>query len=188
MINFSPKNTVSARTAATYLRWLGIAGFWSQLGGSILGAGLLLLAMISRRLSEDTTSSVTGAALFFAVSATVALIIGTLLSRRYRGLAEQIEQPSFPTPNRVDTIQRLEAGLLTGALGITFALIGTETGALSLLSRAMIQPQSVAVYDPEKVIRVLDTMAIAINGGLAIVHALSVSATVWLIKLIAKEV
>ncbi|NEP18427.1 MAG: DUF3611 family protein [Leptolyngbya sp. SIO4C1] len=184
----TPSQPLSAQTAAAYLRWLGRLGFWGQLGAAILGGGLLLLALLSRQLSEESSNALTSLALTLAIAGVIALGIGVVLSMRYSRLARQLGQPQAPTPDRVSTIQSLEAGLLVSAIGLGLTLVGGEFGALTLLAKAMTQPQGVAVYTPEKVVRVLDAIVILVNVGLAITHALAAGGTVWLVKLIAKEV
>ena len=60
--------------------------------------------------------------------------------------------------------------------------IGAEVSDSVLLARAMSQPQGSMIYDPDKIIRVLDILVVLVNNSLAGVHLLGNVTSLWLLR------
>jgi hypothetical protein len=158
---------------ARTLRFLSRISFWGQLvlGG---GAGLtLLLIMFSRSFGTQTNSAAIGFSIFLAFLALGALTFRIYWAWRYTQLSRrlQLADPNLH-PKRRKIIQLLRLGLLASLIGLLLSFLASELTITAILAKAIAQPQGVAVYDPEKIVRALDIFLILANVNIAAAHFL----------------
>lgn len=136
--------------------------FWVQLVlGGISGIAVLL-ACFSRNVT--TSSSGIGFGIFLAIVGILLLCFRVYWAFRYRKMAKLLQTPNSQNhPKKEEVIQNLRIGLLVSLVGLLIAFIASEATVVIVLSKAVAQPQGVALYQPENVIRSLDIFVILAN-------------------------
>ncbi|MEL7086436.1 MAG: DUF3611 family protein [Cyanobacteria bacterium J06597_1] len=167
----------------TEVKWLGRVSLWIQVVVAISSITLLLFAFFSRRLGEGPNSPVTGIAITFALLSVLTLVIGAGIVFRYIRLAKKLENSRQFDRHAVSAISKtLSAGVYVGLTGILLSFIGGEVGSGILLVKALSIPQGTDIYDPQKVIRVLDILIVVSSITTLGAHVAGHLASFWLKK------
>ncbi len=72
-------------------------------------------------------------------------------------------------------------------IGLVLAFVATEITTISVLAKAIAQPQGIAVYDPEKIVREMDLFLILADVNLIGAHILVSIDSLGLLNWITKE-
>ena len=160
--------------AATFLVVSKIS-FWVQLALGAISTIALLLAWFSRSsLTAKTNNAGIGFGLFLAVAGIMLLGFRIYWALHYRRMAKLLETPnSSIQPRKEDVIKALRIGLIVSLVGIIIAFLASEQTVAVILGKALAQPQGIAVYQPENVIRPLDVFVMLANVNLIGVHLFS---------------
>lgn len=166
------------------LRLAGWAGFWIQLALAAASFLLLILAISGRNFNQaiapnptivpgvntvptNTTPGI-GIGIFWAVCGVLVLLFNTYLAFRQTRFAKRLRNPNAVHPKRAEVEQVLRLGIITGLVGMLVTILGGGASLGVLLSKAIAQPQGVAIYDPNRIIRSLDVfVAMANMNGIA---------------------
>lgn len=165
---------------AAILRIAGWLSFIIQTGLAAASGVLLLLAISGRTFNQaivappgvpgaavTTTQATTpglGVGIFWAVCGILVLLFGIYLAFRLIRFSKRLQKPD-PTmhPQRGKVMEVLRLAVMTGFVGMLFMIIGTGTTIAVLLAKSVAQPQGVAIYDPNRIIRSLDIFVAAAN-------------------------
>lgn len=156
--------------AATF-RVVSRFSFWIQLALGAFSAIALLFAMFSRNLSAQTDNPGIGLGIFLAVVGVLLLCFRIYWAFRYRRLAKRLQTPlSELHPKKEDVIKVLRIGLIVSLVAIIIAFLASELSVIALLSKALAEPQGVAIYNRQNVIRSLDILVVLANVNLIGAH------------------
>lgn len=161
----------SKQKFAATLRLVSRISFWVQLVlGGISGIAVLL-ASFSRNITTGTNNAGIGFGIFLAIVGILLLCFRVYWAFRYRKLAKTLQTPNSDNhPKKEDVIQNLRIGLLVSFVGLLIAFIASEATVAILLGKAVAQPQGVAIYKPENVIRSLDIFVMLANVNMIGAH------------------
>ncbi|MGI8501775.1 MAG: DUF3611 family protein [Hassallia sp.] len=159
--------------AATFLLVSRIS-FWVQLALGAISVIALSLAWFSRSsLTEKTNNAGIGFGIFLAIVGVILLSFRIYWALHYRRMAKLLQTPNSSSsiqPKKEDVIKALRIGLIVSLAGIIIAFIASEQTVAVILGKALAQPQSLAVYQPQNVIRPLDVFVMLANVNLIGVH------------------
>lgn len=150
-------------------------GSWLSLWGQLLVAGLVTLllglAIAGRQFSQtltpifgpgvvDTGEAGTpgvGIAIFWAIASLLVLLFGVFVALRQTRFAKRLGDRN-PTvhPRKREVTELLRLAAMAGLAGILLGVLGGGAALGVMLSKTVIQPQGVAIYDPNRIIRSLD--------------------------------
>ena len=173
-------STAKFEQIATVLQLAGWASLLVQAGLAAVSGVLLLLAVSGRSFNQaiGTTTGVPGVGvattqstapslgigIFWAVCGTLVLLFGIYLAFRLIRFGKRLRNPSPAIhPQRAKVMHVLWLGVVTGLIGMLLMLLGTGATIGVLLSKSIAQPQGVAIYDPNRIIRSLDVFVAAAN-------------------------
>lgn len=164
---------------ATVLRIAGWASLAAQTALAAASAIFLLLAFTGRNFNQaiapqpgfpgaTTVSSGTtpglGIGVFWAVCGLLALLFGIYLAFRIIRFAKRLRNPDpIIHPKRAKVMEVLRLGVITGFVGMLLMILGNGATIGVLLAKSIAQPQGVAIYDPNRIIRSLDVFVAAAN-------------------------
>lgn len=156
--------------AATF-RIASRLSFWLQLALGAISSFALFFAMFSQNFTAETSNPGIGFGIFLAIVGILLLGFRVYWAFRYRHLAKRLQAPNSELhPRKEDIIQVLRIGLIVSLVGILIAFLATEVSVDVVLAKALAQPQGVAVYTPETVIRSLDICVVLANVNMIGAH------------------
>ncbi len=165
---------------AAILRFAGWSSLIIQAGLAAASGVLLLLAISGRTFNRAavTTPGLPGTAvtpirastpglgigIFWALCGTSVLLFGIYLAFRLIRFAKRLRH-SDPTihPARAKVMQVLRLAVIVGFVGMFLMILGAGATIGVLLAKSVAQPQGVAIYDPNRIIRSLDVFVAAAN-------------------------
>lgn len=164
------------------LRLTGWVGLSLQIGFGAISVLLLMFAIAGRSFSQNTavlpgvgvnvnpgTAPGIGVGIFWAVCGILALLGGiylAFLQTRFSKRFRHADTMKHPAKSEVMNVLRL--GAIVGLVGMLLTILGGGATLGVLLSKAISQPQGVAIYDPTRMIRSIDIMvAMANMSGIA---------------------
>lgn len=158
------------RFAATF-RVVSRFSFWIQLALASTSGIALTFAVFSRSLSVATDNAAIGLSIFLAVVGVLLACFSIFWAFRDRRLARRLQLPERELhPRKEEIIQALKIGLIVSFVGMLLAFLASEVSAIAVLSKALAEPQGVAVYQRENVIRSLDILVVLANVNLIGTH------------------
>lgn len=179
--------TSSLSNVATVMRWMGWGSFWVQLTLGILTGISLLFVFSGRNFSRETTAGI-GISLFWAICGLAALVFGLYQAFRYTRLAKRLRHPNTAVhPKKSDTIQIVRWSIVVGIVGMLFGILGAGSAVGTLLSKAIAQPQGVAIYDPTRIIRALDIFGAVANVNVLTAHFVGMVVSLWLFSWLHRQ-
>ncbi len=155
----------------TSFRFFSRFSFWIQLLLGIVSGIALLFAMFSRNMTEPTNNAGIGFGIFLAVVGILLLCFRIFWDFRYRLLGRRLQaaNPQFH-PSKQDIIQTLRIGLNTSLVGLLIAFLASEETVAVVLAKTLSQPQGIATYTPDAVIRSLDIFVTLANVNMIGAH------------------
>jgi Protein of unknown function (DUF3611) len=152
-------------------RFFSRFSFWIQLLLGIVSGIALLFAMFSRNLSVQTNNAGIGFGIFLAVVGVLLLCFRIFWDFRYRLLGRRLQaaNPQFH-PSKEDLTQTLRIGLVSSLVGLLIAFVASEETVAVVLAKTLYQPQAIAAYTPETVIRSLDIFVTLANVNMIGAH------------------
>ncbi|MEH2069697.1 MAG: DUF3611 family protein [Nostoc sp.] len=161
----------SKQEFAVTLRLVSRISFWVQLVlGGVSGIAVLL-AWFSRNVTTGTSNAGIGFGIFLAIISILVLCFRVYWAFRYRKLAKLLQTPNPQNhPKKEDVIQNLRIGIIVSLVGLLIAFIASEATVAIILGKALAQPQGVAIYQPENVIRSLDVFVLLANVNMIGAH------------------
>lgn len=164
-------NTPSKQEFAVTFRLVSKISFWVQLILGVISGIAVLLAGFSRNITTQTSNAGIGFGIFLAILGISLLCFRVYWSFRYRKLAKLLQTPSPQNhPRKEDVIQNLRIGLIVSLVGILIAFVGSEETVAIILGKVLAQPQGIAIYQPENVIRSLDVFVMLANVNMIGAH------------------
>ncbi|WP_017742210.1 DUF3611 family protein [Scytonema hofmannii] len=131
----------------------------------------MLFALFSRSVTTQTKNLGIGFAIFLAIVGFFLLCFRIYWAFRYRHLAKLLQAPNPEIhPKKEDLIQVLRVCSIASFSGLLVAFLGSEVAVIAILAKALAQPQGVAVYNPEQVIRSLDIFVMLANVNMIGTH------------------
>ncbi|WP_036482529.1 DUF3611 family protein [Myxosarcina sp. GI1] len=160
----------SKQEFANRFRLLARISYWIHLFLGAVSGIILLLTIFSRSFSE-TNSAVIGLSLFFSLCSIVCVGFRVYWALRYSRLAKRLQNPNPSLhPKRQEIVRVLRIGLIVSLAGLLLAFLASEISTVATLAKAVAKPQSVAVYEREKVVRTLDLLLIFANVNILGAH------------------
>ncbi len=170
---------------ATVLRWVGLASFCLQFVLTAAAALTLAFAITGRSFSQQLTPTTVpgvpggvptggvtpglGIGIFWGVFGVVVLLANLYIAFRLTRFARRLRNLNASVhPKKAEVLQVLKVGVIAGFIGMLVTILGGGATLGLLLSKAIAQPQGVAIYDPARIIRSLDILvALANMNGIA---------------------
>ena len=184
-----PKKSLSSPSKQEFagtFRLLGRISFWIHL---VLGtvAGIILLLVIFSRNFSDINSPFIGFGIFLGICGVIAVGFRIFWAYRYTRLAKRLQLADTNLhPKKEDIIRVLRVGLIISLIGIGLGFLATEETVIAVLAKTLAQPQGVAVYNPETVVRSVDLLLILADVTIIGAHFLgsinSLGLVEWLDK------
>jgi len=179
------------------LRLIGWSGIATQLGLGIAAGVLLLFAIAGRNFNSAigsqennvaTTTPGLGIATFWAVAAIAVLLYTAFLAFRQLLFARRLRHANVDRhPKKSDIMQVLRLGIIAGFIGMALGILGGGSALGVLLSKAISQPQGVAIYDPTRIIRPLDVFVAMSNMLTVTAHFLGTIASVATVNWLSRQ-
>lgn len=165
---------------AAVLRIAGWASFIVQIGLGATTGVLLLLAVSGRNFNQaiaptpgvpgvvvaptQASTPGLGIGIFWAVCGFLVLLFGIYLAFRLIRFSKRLRNPNREIhPNRNKVMEVLRLGVMTGFVGMLLMILGSGATIGVLLAKSVAQPQGVAIYNPNRIIRSLDVFVAAAN-------------------------
>ncbi|HTL89623.1 MAG TPA: DUF3611 family protein [Leptolyngbya sp.] len=163
------------------LRITGWIGLTVQIGFGAVSLLMLGFAIAGRNFSETTagatgvvpgvgatvnqgTTPGIGIGIFWAVCGILALLGGIYLAFRQIRFSKRLRHAdTMRHPAKSEVMSVLRWGAIVGLVGMLLTILGGGATLGVLLSKAIAQPQGVAIYDPTRVIRSIDVMVAMAN-------------------------
>jgi Protein of unknown function (DUF3611) len=190
MVNLFNKSSglPTKREFAGNLRIISRISYWIHLLlGIASGIGLLLVSF-SRGFADESRTVFIGFSLLIAFASLIAVGFRAYWALRYTRMAKQLQQPNPNLhPTREEIIRVLRIGLIVSLAGLVLAFVASEITTVVVLAKAIAQPQGVAVYDPEKIVREMDLFLILADVNLIGAHILGSVASLGLLNWITRE-
>jgi hypothetical protein len=163
------------------LRLTGWIGLSIQIGFGAVALLMLIFAISGRSFSQVTalptgitpdvgsnlhhgTTPGIGIGIFWASCGILALLAGIYLAFRQTRLSKRLRNAdAMNHPAKSEIMNVLRWGAIVGLVGMLLMILGGGTTLAVLFSKAIAQPQGVAIYDPTRVIRSIDIMVALAN-------------------------
>jgi len=162
-------------------RLTGWATFWLQIGFAIVSALILVFAVTGQNFSDENTPGI-GVGIFWAVCSVLVLLFSIFLSFRYTRTGKLLLNDNQHNPHKADVIRVLRLALVASLVGMLLAILGGGATLGVLLGKVLAQPQGLAVYDPEKIVRALDILVAMANMTGITAHFGGAIASLWLLE------
>jgi hypothetical protein len=99
-----------------------------------------------------------------------------------------LQQPNLNSSiNREEVIRVLRVGLTVSLIGLVLAFVASEITTIAILAKSLAQPQGVAIYDQEKIVREMDLFLILADVNLIGAHILGSVDSLGLLNQVTKE-
>ena len=145
--------------------------FWIQLFFGAVSGIVLLFAMLGRNMSEQTNNAGIGFGVFLASVCILLLCFRIFWDFRYRLLGRLLHaENSEVYPSKEHITHTLRIGLISSLVGVLIAFVASEETVAVVLAKTLSQPQAMAAYAPENVIRSLDIFVTMANVNLIGAH------------------
>ncbi|MEG4068002.1 DUF3611 family protein [Microcoleus sp. Pol11C2] len=146
--------------------------FWIQLFFGAVSGIVLLFAMLGRNMSDQTNNNAgIGFGIFLAVVGLLLLCFRIFWDFRYRLLGRLLHaENSQVYPSKEHITHTLRIGLVSSLVGVLIAFVASEETVAVVLAKTLSQPQAMAAYAPENVIRSLDIFVTMANVNLIGAH------------------
>ncbi len=127
--------------------------------------------MLGRNRSEQTNNAGIGFGVFLAIVGLLLLWFRFFGDFRYRLLGRFLHaENSQVYPSKEHITHTLRVGLISSLVGVLIAFVASEETVAVLLAKTLSQPQALAAYTPENVIRSLDIFVTMANINLIGAH------------------
>ena len=146
--------------------------FWIQLFLGGVSGIVLVFAMLGRNMSEQTNNNAgIGFGVFLAIVGLLLLCFRIFWDFRYRLLGRLLHaENSQVYPSKEHITHTLRIGLVSSLVGVLIAFVASEETVAVVLAKTLSQPQAMAAYAPENVIRSLDIFVTMANVNLIGAH------------------
>jgi len=145
--------------------------FWIQLFFGAVSGIVLLFAMLGRNMSEQTNNAGISFGVFLAIVCLLLLCFRIFWDFRYRLLGRLLHAENFQVyPSKEHITHTLRIGLISSFVGVLIAFVASEETVAVVLAKTLSQPQALAAYTPENVIRSLDIFVTMANVNLIGAH------------------
>ena len=146
--------------------------FWIQLFLGAISGIVLVFAMLGRNMSDQTNNNAgIGFGIFLAVVGLLLLCFRIFWDFRYRLLGRLLHaENSEVYPSKEHITKTLRIGLISSLVGVLIAFVASEETVAVVLAKTLSQPQAMAAYAPENVIRSLDIFVTMANVNLIGAH------------------
>ncbi|MEG4530203.1 DUF3611 family protein [Microcoleus sp. D2_18a_D3] len=145
--------------------------FWIQLFLGAVSGIVLVFAMLGRNMSEQANNAGIGFGVFLAIIGLLLLCFRIFWDFRYRLLGRLLHaENSQVYPSKEHITHTLRIGLVSSLVGVLIAFVASEETVAVVLAKTLSQPQAMAAYAPENVIRSLDIFVTMANVNLIGAH------------------
>lgn len=187
-------------TVANILRLVGWVSLWLQLG---LGAACVLMVLFAvsgrsfsqtvTRASNTPTAGIvnstpvptpgSGFSIFWAACGVLALLFTIYLFFRLTRFARRLRNPNPELhPKKTEVIKLLKIAVIASLVGMLLTILGGGSSVGVLLEKSIAQPQGVAIYDPNRIIRSLDVFVAMANMTGITAHFIGTVASLTLVN------
>ncbi|MBD1826187.1 DUF3611 family protein [Microcoleus vaginatus GB1-A2] len=145
--------------------------FWIQLFLGAVSGIVLIFAMLGRNMGEQTNNAGIGFGVVLAIVGLLLLGFRIFWDFRYRLLGRLLHaENSQVYPSKEHITHTLRIGLVSSLVGVLIAFVASEETVAVVLAKTLSQPQALAAYTPENVIRSLDIFVTMANVNLIGAH------------------
>ena len=168
----------------TTFRLFSRFSFWIQLFLGAVSGIVLLFAMLGRNMSDQTNNNAgIGFGIFLAVVGLLLLCFRIFWDFRYRLLGRLLHaENSQVYPSKEHITHTLRIGLVSSLVGVLIAFVASEETVAVVLAKTLSQPQALAAYAPENVIRSLDIFVVLANVNLIGAHLVGGATSLGLLE------
>ncbi|MDY6783094.1 MAG: DUF3611 family protein [Cyanobacteriota bacterium] len=164
----SPTKREFSRT----FRLLSRVSFWLHilLGGA---AGITLFLVILSRSFSEIANPFVGLGIFLAIGSLLVVGFRVYWAYRYTRLAKLLRSRDRNRhPSKTEIINVLRIGALVSFGGLLLGFLAAEVTTITVLAKSLSQPQGVAVYSPENIVRAMDLFLVLATLNLIGAHFL----------------
>lgn len=189
---------------ANILRLVGWAGVWVQLVFAAASALFLILAISGRNfnqaiapatqvvpgvgVSNSLGQAIPGIGIFWAIAGILVLLFNVTLAFRQTRFAKRLRHPDPRIhPRKEQIMQALRLGIIVGLVGMLLTILGGGASLGMLLAKSIAQPQGVAIYDPNRIIRSLDVFIAMANMNGITAHFIATVASLGLFNWLYRQ-
>jgi hypothetical protein len=140
-----------------------------------------IFAVTGQNFSDENTPGI-GIGIFWAVCGVLTLLFAIFLSFRYTRTAKLLLNSNQDNPHKADVIKVLRLALVVGLVGMLLTILGGGATLSVLLGKVLTQPQGLAVYDPQKIVRAQDILIAMANMTGITTHFVGAIASLWLLE------
>ncbi|MEG3896500.1 MULTISPECIES: DUF3611 family protein [unclassified Microcoleus] len=166
-----PQPMTQSEFVATF-RLFSRFSFWIQLFLGAVSGIVLFFAVLGRNMSEQTNNNAgIGFGVVLAILGILLLCFRIFWDFRYRLLGRLLHaENSEVYPSKEHITHTLRIGLVSSLVGVLIAFVASEETVAVVLAKTLSQPQAMAAYAPENVIRSLDIFVTLANVNLIGAH------------------
>lgn len=162
--------------------------YWIHLLLGVASGITLILVALSGNFANGERSILLSSSLIISVCALIAVGIRVYWALRYTRMAKQLQHPDKTLhPRREEVIRALRRGLIVSLTGLVLAFTASEIATIVVVAKAIAQPQGVAIYNPEKIVREMDLFLVFAGVNLMGAHILGSVNSLSLLNWITKE-
>ncbi|MBD1916894.1 MULTISPECIES: DUF3611 family protein [Cyanophyceae] len=170
-------------------RVVGWISFWVQIVLAAISSLVLMFALVNLSArSGGTANPGTGVGLLFAALGLVAVYLSAFWAFRYTQLGRRLRSRDIAKrPSPKDALQALRLGTVVSMVGMLITLFGSQALIGSLLGKALAQPQGGTVFVPGNInqyVEAFDIFVVQANTNTLLAHFVSLSATLWLLRMV----
>jgi hypothetical protein len=185
---------------ANTLRLVGWVSLWLQLALGAACVLMVLFAVSGRNFSQIVTRTPntpsaglvnstptptpgSGLGIFWAFCGILALLFSIYLFFRVTRFARRLHNPNPALhPKKTEVIKLLKIVVVASLVGMLLTILGGGSSVGVLLEKSIAQPQGVAIYDPNRIIRSLDIFVAMANMTGITAHFIGTVASLGLVN------
>ncbi len=171
------------KLGAELLFW-GRVSFWIQLVLAVISLFMLACGVILLGQSPGS-----GGALLFAIAGLIALGVGAYWALCYPRRGRQLMlSDKVARPSRAEIMQLLKRNILTNLLGLGLIIVGAESFAGVLFSKAIKLGVGFNILNtkPGDLIQIVDIFVVLANTHIIAAHGLALAIALWFLNRVAR--
>ena len=182
----------AVRRIANNFRLVGWISFWVQAVTGVIASLLFASAILGIQLTNrNSGNSGAGGGLLFSILGLLAVYVGAYWAFRYTRFSRRL-RTSNPDlrPKPKDAAQIITRGLIISLSGMFLGLMGSGAVVGALMLKAISQPQTGVVLNPNDVTRYiepLDIFVVQASTNTLVAHFAAILSSLWLSRTVNRQ-